>query len=385
MWDANSSSDPEEGRCALEVAYDTDSETEDIESDSDDSDSRPLGHNFSKAEKYELAKQMSEPWHKKYVKIAKKKPRKKYMKITTGKGDNFTDYEIDYLEYIQRLVPQYLFRVYSLGGVHSSSGLTTPQVYLPNSYRQKIKVFGDLANMTTKDCSLMLTAHTCWLNRREDEFMSWTSSPLFMFAHAILKHEKGQRDIYIAFGNTRKLRTPDKEQAPFYPTNNLRAILPYVDMTELTPLMVRKTHDRHSTHEYLSTGEMRDPEVAMGHALFEDFISNGLMEFVPELIVDYDFLERTGLSQYYVWLKRVLFLKAEPKEITEEELEICERMANLWRSRDETEAPFWSFVRLVACRLRPDDNPMFRKWIQEHYDGKCEFRFRVFDCCIDFD
>ena len=109
------------------------------------------------------------------------------------------------------------------------------------------------------DIARMHTAHICWLNRRENEFLSWTSSLLFVLTHAILRHEKGRKDIYLAFGDTRKLQTPAGDQAPFYQTLDLMTVLPYVDPSSLTKLTVTKLHPRHFPHESVSMGEMRDP------------------------------------------------------------------------------------------------------------------------------
>lgn len=150
--------------------------------------------------------------------------------------------------------------------------------------------------MTESDASLMLAAHICWLNRRENEFLSWTSSLLSLLAHIILRHEKGQKDIFIAFGNTRKLQTPTAgEQASFYPTVSLLRMLPQADLAELTALTMRKLHHRHYTHESVSFGEMRDPDRAIIHVLFEELVRNGLLEIMPELCVSDLFPEPTGL------------------------------------------------------------------------------------------
>jgi hypothetical protein len=50
-----------------------------------------LGHNLPKSEMSELRDQMERPWQRQYRRIMRKKPRKIYLQITTGSGNDFDD------------------------------------------------------------------------------------------------------------------------------------------------------------------------------------------------------------------------------------------------------------------------------------------------------
>lgn len=250
-------------------------------------------------------------------------------------------------------------------------------MYLPSSYRQKVKVFGKFDNMTMEDAALMLSKHICWLNRRENEFLSWTCSLLFLFSHAILRHEKGQQDMYVSFGDVRKLKTPSGDPASFYRTIVLLDMLPPAQLSSVTALTARKPHPRHFTHESVSFGEMRDPEGAIVRVEFEELIRNGLLELMPELVIEDRHLECTGLYQFFVWLKRCLFGFNSSEQITENDLKICRGIAELFKTPADAKAPFWCFIKFLAIRKRPDRNSAVRKWVKRFYYGKSSLLLRL--------
>lgn len=261
-------------------------------------------------------------------------------------------------------------RAYSLGGTGRSGGFTGPSVLLSNSCRNHIKLYRTLENMTAQDASVMLDAHLCWIGRKEDEFLSWTSSFLLVLGIAFRRHETGQKHVYIAGGNTRKFRTTDGAQAAFYPVLALMRLLPLVDIFGLTRRTLVILRSNHFTQESVSFGDMLDPEGALVHVLLEDLVENGLLELIPELVTNTSFLERNGMYNHCLWLKQELFWRAEPQEITDADLILCNKLSACFKSKTETKAPFWCFIKFLAVRLRPSDNPAFKQWVRKHYNGE---------------
>jgi hypothetical protein len=224
-------------------------------------------------------------------------------------------------------------------------------------------------NMTESDIYAMLKDHICWHNRRENEFLSWTYSLLFLLSHAILRLEKGQKDIHLAFGNVKQLQKPSGERAPLYRTIDLLNTVPAQDFSEQTDLTKRKMHHRHYTHEILSVGEIRDPGDFVVHVALEQLIRNGLFDLVPELLVVNRYIPRTGLYQHFLWSKNALFRTVETRKIARWELEICHRLASCNKRSGETKAPFWAFITWLSVRCRPEVNKEFRTWIKHHYES----------------
>lgn len=224
--------------------------------------------------------------------------------------------------------------------------------------------------MTTLDAGSMFLAHLCWMGRREDEHLSFTSSLELCIGIAYQRHERGQEHVYIAWGNTRKLQTPAGERAAFYPVLGLRRRLPDGHILGLTKRTRDKLQDRYFTQETVSFGEMLDPDRAVVHVPFETLVENGLLELIPELIIDNPLLEHNGMYNHYVWMKRKLFRRPKAKDITQTELVLCDRIASCFRSKSEAKAPFWCFIKFLSVRLRPDKNSAFRAWVREHYNGE---------------
>lgn len=154
-----------------------------------------------------------------------------------------------------------------------------------------------------------------------------------------------------------------------YETIELLRLLPKVNVEEITKYTAKKLSSRHFTHETVSFGEMRDPQRAIIHVSLEELISNGLLELIPEMIMDDPFLELTGLYQLFLWLKTNQF-RAKPRTITLKELKIYDRLAALFKTEREDRAPFWMFLNLLSVRRRTQSNPAFREWVLAKYQGQ---------------
>lgn len=320
-----------------------------------------------------LQKSMAEP-HAAYLKkeLARRntlKPKKGHL-VTKGKGVAFTEAELLELQASEERVPRHLFRTYQLGGHHRSTGFSGPSVYLPASHCRKTDRRVTIDQLTKEDASLLLQMHLRWRNRMEDEYLSWTSSLLFLCSHAILRHEKSAKDLYVVFGDTRKLEKPSGERATFYPATSLMECLPDMGFQATSTMPKKRLHHRHFTHESTSFGEIRDPADAMIHVPFETLVSHGLFGLLPDIYIEDLSKERTGLYEHFVKLKQNIFgLNAKTNEIKPLQLKVCRLLAALFKSPTDEKAPFWAFVKFLSLRKRPKENPAFRKWVVRYYTG----------------
>lgn len=185
----------------------------------------------------------------------------------------------------------------------------------------------------------MFLAHLCWMGRQEDEFLSWTCSLFLCLGIALLRYEKGQEHVHIAWGNTRKLQNLDGERAAFYPVLELRRRLPDDHILGLTKKARHKLQPRFFTQESVSFGEMLDPEDAVIHVSLATLIENGLLELIPELTIKDSLLERNGMYNHCIWMNRKLFRTSGATEITQAELILCHRIASCFMGKKDAHAP----------------------------------------------
>lgn len=344
------------------------------------------GQDYSAVEKYQLLVQTDSPWSKILEKSQNTRANKVYAPVTFDRGvklseaglkalegkrskDCLFDSELITLTGSHRSVARWQWRTYSFEGFRVSSGFSSPIIYLPNSHKHKLKIHSTLRDLTREDASNLLGAHLSWQNRCEDEFLSWTTSPLFLFPHAILRHEKGQQRVYIVFGDVKELQTRHGDPAPIYSATLALDQFEVQQQEGLTEHARRKLHPRHFTHESLTYGEMRDPDRVMSHVALEELVKHGLFDLIPELDVT-GLLERSGLYTHVVALKRELHREAKAKPISLTDLSLCEGLAKLFKHENEVKTPLYALIHLLAVRKRPTRNDNYRKWIREHYTGK---------------
>lgn len=315
-------------------------------------------------------------------------------------------------------VPVFLGRVYSVGGNKRSAVLTSPLYILPNCGWHNIRdcrfrAPGDIAGYRRDDARDLIADHLAWRNRTHDPLLSWTSSLVYELSHALHRHELGQDEVYLAFGNVKRLRRwVNQETAPFYAASELINSLDMLEddsmpcseatsssqspglFTSDSPHKIRKRPlcgmqpqiDR-IMHEYLSFGEMADarttlemsdkfqkqhPAGAVMHAPLETLVEHGLFELIPELRCP---PEHRGAERKPIWdhqeaLYQRLFDKAERQDIDRTTLDRCEKLTMLFTDESEKKPCFWALVHFLACRSRPRKSPRFRTYVRKHYIKK---------------
>jgi hypothetical protein len=270
------------------------------------------------------------------------------------------------------------WRTYSLGrGAGGCTvGFSSPECYLPYACLHGVDQFRHLHLIPKFEGGLMIGYHLKWADNRRcsGEFLSWTISLLFALVHAIGRHEKAERDIYVAGGTSAKLKYPDGSPAKFYPAELIHSIFDVLahSWREGNRDVAYKLHMRLFSHELLSLGELRDPEHAFKHVRLEDLISKGLFHLLPELCID-GIDKRSGLYECLTWLRDVLFRNVEsPQPITETEILIAADLAALYiRDMDNGKIPLYHFLWFLALRKHDiSASDCFKEYVLAHYQGK---------------
>lgn len=149
---------------------------------------------------------------------------------------------------------------------------------------------------------LMLGRHLLWYDTIGDEWLSWSRSLLFAIEHAIGRHYRNEKHIYIAMIDTLAVKSVYGDQVEFYPALDLyRAFqVPFWDGWS-SPNRIG-LHPRKFTHEYLSHGSVLVDGEYVRHIPLADLRKDGLFDMFPEMEIP-DGLEYTGLYTRLVALR----------------------------------------------------------------------------------
>jgi hypothetical protein len=211
----------------------------------------------------------------------------------------------------------------------------------------------------------LLGQHLKWDDPPRSEFLSFSISLLFLFVHALGRHEKGQRPVYVAWG-----------PSSCYPATVLHKV--YRLLKRKWNGQEFKLDPRKFTHEYLFHGILEDLNDDVQHVLLWKLVENGLLYRYPQLQVR-DLCERTGLYEFLTAYRVGMFYNATGSEITEKDLKICEGLANLFRKPNETKTPLYLFLGLLGLKRRKEKNETFRAWIKSNYSSIFPFHATFHD------
>lgn len=200
-----------------------------------------------------------------------------------------------------------------------------------------VNQFSRIEDIPKVEGGRMFGNHLRWADplRTSDGTDSWTNTPLFALQHAIGRHEKGERGVYIAGGETSKLLSLNGTPAKIYPAPEVLNAFDIMSLSwkegyDDTADWAFKLHERKFTHESLSFGETRDREGAVIHVPFEDLVSNGLFLILPELRIEGPY-KRCGLYESLLALRAMLFTNVTaPGSISRIEILVSAGLAKLY-------------------------------------------------------
>jgi hypothetical protein len=218
----------------------------------------------------------------------------------------------------------------------------------------------------------MLGEHLLWNDRIQDELLSYTSSYLFGIVHLRLRHSKGQKHGYMAMMNRKRAFRPENgqvsEEVLFH------SALTLCDVTKVLTYdwkwigALPALHPRKFPHEYLSHGVVAYPEDdRLQHASWEDLVSAGLFELLPDLKVQCD-KRPSGLYTTLRFLRIKNYVRSSV--ITERELEVAESLAWLHtrlrpgEKKEESRPHLWALLHFLTFRKRGTGDKLLQKRIR---------------------
>lgn len=224
------------------------------------------------------------------------------------------------------------------------------------------KYYGSVSNLPIDYAIELLFQHIDWSNRQQDEFLSWTNSPLFAIIHATRRHEVGQRPVFISIGDPRQLKTVSGEQIRIY--NTVRLLETFgATMDGLTVRQVAQ--------EWTSCGIAFDKNNSFRHVRLEMLLSKGLDELFPHLKFENLVEPRTRLYTHLVAMRKVNFLNAKKIRTTKRQCQIASDLADLYQLPGDNKIPmhFHCFAMFLSLHARILETEDFRVWVREHYEG----------------
>jgi hypothetical protein len=233
-----------------------------------------------------------------------------------------------------------------------------------------VNQYNTVGDMPFNKGQQMIGGRLKWDDRVPDEFLSWTKSPLFAIVHALGRHEQGQRPVYVTFGKATSLTTPEASPAPFYSAIALHEafqVLSWNWKTQACKLLMK-----FFTHEILSHGELRDPSHVIVHVTLEKLAENGLFKLVPSLQIK-GLAERTRLYEACTAVRTTLFSRVAPRTVTREDLTLCVRLAELFKTATDTKPPLHCLLGLLALNKKDPTEEIFRQHIRANYNGELLF------------
>ena len=222
---------------------------------------------------------------------------------------------------------------------------------------------------------------------------------LFVIEHVLGRSRKEQMDCHICVIDSRELTTVATSTSTagrptsFYPALELWKDLNIIDWKGWGNQDLVGLHPRKFTHEVLSHGVSRCESSAFRHVALEDLLSKGLFEIYPEFAIP-DGKKSTGLYERCVALRQALFPREDQSSqdlewgtnvvplssgvnspsISQREMELATEMARCFADRPArgcaAKAPLHIFLMFLGLRRRPRGDPIFIRWISEHYYRK---------------
>ncbi|KAF9699766.1 hypothetical protein EKO04_002224 [Ascochyta lentis] len=218
------------------------------------------------------------------------------------------------VEHLDR-IPCYLFRTQA----PRTNGTTTVTLVQSAAATNRYPIT-DMLRRPTDEAANMLKNHCLWLNSRDDNLTSWTSSFLFAI----------QLAIYRQFGDWGK-PSPSSIQIHVLDTRKLPrgTFISAVPLLQTYGICHQKLVHDYCHDEYLSQGNVVVPDGAMAMITYQSLIDDGLHELYPAFAEE----EKRNSLRNRVLQFRDAF-DDDPKIPTEEQLSIAEAIANRWCSSD---------------------------------------------------
>lgn len=231
---------------------------------------------------------------------------------------------------------------------------------------------------------IMIGHHLLWLDRNNDELLSWTTSVIFVLVHAQGRQYKGQGDPQVGFidrGKTTRAKTPEHRMGgpvEFFNAVDLFNSFEVPDSAGFTTTDCQFLDTRMYTHELLSHGIIEYQDVEFRQVSFSELVNAGLFQLCPQLEVqEHDF--PAGLYTRCVALRTQIYRDVDETTAGDSDaIDLAWKIAKLFLAGNDTHSPttrnrrppLYLFLMLLSLQKRPSSWPVFQTWIRLHYSSE---------------
>jgi hypothetical protein len=286
--------------------------------------------------------------------------------------------------------PLIMFRTTTLNGKDHTNGFTTPNLSVPSANLMKdfeprrgiddtSWIRTSITDIPLQELRPMLGEHLLWLNRTQDELLSWTISYLFAIIHLYLRHLNGQGIGCISMINRTRASHPEEwyveqlesqvdKPAKFYSANDLCDHTGvYNDHEWPCRKHLPNLHPRKTNHEYITHAVVKHPDNdRLQQAEWGDLVAAGLFELVPELKVCF-FSRAAGL---YTVLRHIRTSNYnDVRTTTARELAIAQEIAWLHtrlrpgEEKEHSRPNLWILLHALTFHKRTAGDKLLQKLI----------------------
>ncbi|MCJ1308006.1 hypothetical protein MMC25_001656 [Agyrium rufum] len=233
--------------------------------------------------------------------------------------------DIDFLQDSTGLTPRYLFRTYS----ESSAGKNGPGEFFSATYASGIG-HQSFFTIPPSKAKQMLDEHVRWFNMPNDEFISWSSSILFVLQHAVRKKAYHKdKDIHLCILDTHQM------DCTFYTAVTL---LRFYNVPSVGGCRYEGLAAEYLAHEQI----VRKGSNSLSAVSFNHLVSRGLYEILPQLT---DEMGKLNLAKTLVNLR---YSFRHPIELSVQTVEYAKIFAYCFAP----EFFFHVFASILGCRAR---------------------------------
>ncbi|KAK5723283.1 hypothetical protein LTR15_004980 [Elasticomyces elasticus] len=290
------------------------------------------------------------------------------------------------IEVVPKSQPTHLPRVHSREGARHTQGIATQWKIQPSAseagrpLHDSIYAFPDLISVIKN-----LGNRILWNRRPDDEFTSYSKSPLFILVHTILRRTLKNKHITISWIDTTQATRNDGKPAEFYDVTELKRILGVIKWAGWNVWAFLRLKSPWYTHEYVAHGEVNLGTNAFRQVTLKELESHRLYNFAPEFHCDEDdeeVVELPKLVYRCTQLRCRIYTEQKPEPFTREHLEHAARLARLFVPGNvvtdsagvETKTtvrtgpiPLHIFLNLVSLSNRHNNDSVFISFIKTHF------------------
>jgi len=252
--------------------------------------------------------------------------------------------------------PYWLLRVHANKGPRTigcrTAGTASPTMFSPPAHAKNYPRAKTMFDMAKEELLQMHVYHVLWRDRKADNLVSTTVSPLFMFTHGMMREMKGADDVRFYIIDRRVAQDENGDPAKFYPALALCHHVNYLAYDDYGgPGDKNSVAARRLNHEAVAFGAVILPPDVLRAPSLEELLDAGLRELFPTLPKLRPGFKVVKLYAALLWARRSVYYK-KAHAFTDAEVDTvftCARLFNHGERNDRLSRNPPIMIVLLLC------------------------------------